>query len=85
MKITEVSVDNVQVEFRGLTLDLTLYGVVSTGGSNRYGSDEPEWADVEHIEIINPRTGKPVTDKLSEELTKLYDEFFVDTLVEQVY
>ncbi len=38
-------------EIKGIELELDVTGDVVSGGSNRFGSDDPEWADIENIEI----------------------------------
>ena len=42
-------------------MPLTAHGSVTHGGSNSYGSDEPEWSDVEVDEVLWFNTGKPIS------------------------
>lgn len=43
-------------------------GDVTEGGSNRYGSDEPAWAEVDNVTLYNAR-GKAVSKRFLDALT----------------
>jgi hypothetical protein len=53
----------VTLTLRGIQIDFEAEGQVETGGSNRYGSDEPAWVAVEDVALSH--NGKPVSDKVT--------------------
>ena len=70
---------NLTVEIRGREFDIVVYGFLSSGGSNSYGSDEPAWTQVEITEIRGLNKNKPVSKRLWDEIMKDYE----DTIVEK--
>jgi hypothetical protein len=70
---------NLTVEIRGHEFDIVVYGFLSSGGSNSYGSDEPAWTQVEITEIRGLNKNKPVSNRLWDEIMKVYE----DTIVEK--
>ena len=72
-----------EVELRGRTFEVIVEGVVTSGGSNSYGSDEPEWTDVEDVEIYRGDNGKPVSVRLHNALLAEYDDKFCQMLMEE--
>lgn len=56
-------------------------GDVTRGGSNGYGSDEPEWADVEDVTLYNSR-GYPVSQRFMDALTASDWEHITTSLIE---
>lgn len=50
-------------------VELEIEGSVETGGSNRYGSDEPEWCEVT-VDSITLPNGKPLPRRMRESLTR---------------
>jgi hypothetical protein len=70
---------NLTVEIRGREFDIVVYGFLSSGGSNSYGSDEPAWTQVEITEIRGLNKNKPVSNRLWDEIMKVYE----DTIVEK--
>jgi len=72
-------------EFRGAYFDVEVYGYVTTGGSNRYGSDEPEWIECEIKDIYNPRTNKRVSKRLYSALEKQFGDWFEEMLIEEYH
>ena len=70
---------NLTVEIRGREFDIVVYGFLSSGGSNSYGSDEPAWTQVEITEIRGLNKNKPVSNRLWDEIMKAYE----DTIVEK--
>jgi hypothetical protein len=50
----------VYFEVAGIEREFNARGLVETGGSNSYGSDEPAWAEVSVTEFTD-QNGNPVT------------------------
>ena len=74
---------NLTVEIRGREIDIVVYGQLTSGGSNSYGSDEPAWCSIEITDIRGLNKNKPVSSRLWDEIMKLYedsinDKFFYD-------
>jgi len=70
-------------DFKGTyQFEVEVYGYVTEGGVNRYGSDEPAWIDCEITSIYNPRTNKKVSKRLYSALEKQFGNWFEETLIE---
>lgn len=67
-----------EVEIRGCLFEIEVYVDVTAGGSNSYGSDEPEWFNLEIEDIRNVRRKKSVSNRLFDEIVKHYENAFVD-------
>ena len=48
----------------GCEFDVNVAADVEQGGSNQYGSDEPEWTVIENRQYTNPKTNKPISERL---------------------
>lgn len=70
------------LEVRGCEVEVDVEGDVLTGGSNRYGSDEPEWCEVQGVVYYNPRTGKRLSPRLTKLIESLHDTYVTDRLAE---
>lgn len=56
-------------------------GHVACGGSNGHYSDEPEWTEVEDVELFNAR-GKRVSKRFMDALSAADMEHITDRLIE---
>ena len=72
----------VTFETKGCTFDVVVEGDVTTGGSNSYHSDEPQWTEVEVEGYSNPVTGKPLSKRLVDWIETNHIEYVVDSLAE---
>jgi hypothetical protein len=71
-------------DFKGTyEFEVEVYGHVTEGGSNRYGSDEPAWIECEITNIYNPKTNKPVSKRLYSVLEKQFGDWFEEILIEE--
>jgi hypothetical protein len=59
--------------------EVVICGDISTGGSNRYGSDEPEWIEVDNVEILRSN-GKPLPRRVEAYI----DTQHIDAIREQL-
>lgn len=62
-------------------IEVSAEGNVTTGGSNRPGSDEPEWAEVTNIRLTMPN-GKPVPRHMLASLCEATWNEITDALIE---
>ena len=69
------------IQIRWLEIDVTIFGNVTTGGSNFHGSDEPEWADVE-IEELQSCDGKPLPRRLGRAVMTKFGEDLEQLLID---
>lgn len=67
---------------RGCEFDVDVEADVTEGGSNSYGSDEPEWIDVQGVAYTHPRTGKPLSQRLTKWIESNHDAYVTDALIE---
>lgn len=67
---------------RGCEFDVDVEADVSEGGSNSYGSDEPAWIDVEGVAYTHPRTGKPLSSRLTKWIESNHGEYADTMLIE---
>lgn len=56
-------------------------GTVTYGGSNSYGSDDPEWTEVEDVTVYNAR-GNRVTQRFLDRIESKTWDYLYDLLVE---
>lgn len=66
---------------KGIEVEVEVEGDVVRGGSNHYGSDEPEWIDVENMTMTRTN-GKPLPKRAAELIWKEYGDYAADMLVE---
>lgn len=64
----------------GMPIDV--YGTVSNGGSNSYGSDEPAWAEVSDVEIYWHGSTRPVTQSFKDSLSAADWEAIDESIIE---
>jgi hypothetical protein len=62
----------VETEIKGCEMNFEVYATVTSGGSNSYGSDEPEWFDVDITDIC--WQGRKVSDRLWNKIIKDYED-----------
>jgi len=72
----------VTVEVRGIEVELDVYGEVESGGSNCYGSTEPEWTEVNEIELWNPVRMREISPKLYKEIISTYEDYITEAILE---
>lgn len=72
----------VTLYFRDNEFDVDCEGEVTRGGSNSYGSDEPAWVEVSGVGYYHPRTGRPVSKRLSNWIDKEHGDYVADMLIE---
>lgn len=63
-------------------LEVEAEGHVSHGGSNSYGSDEPEWTEVEDVELTSPVTGRKLGKRITNAITARQWDYITDLLIE---
>jgi len=68
--------------FRNCYLDLAVYGIISAGGSNGYGSDEPPWLDVE-IDDVRRADGRKISKRLEHALLAEFGDVWAEKLLEE--
>lgn len=69
---------------RGIECTVTLHGEIETGGSDRYGSDEPAWVEVDTVEWT--RTDGSALPPRTEALIKaMYGHKAGQVLIDSVY
>jgi len=73
---------NTEAELKGCLFELEISGSFSSGGSNRYGSDEPEWADTTIDEIVAP-DGRKLSPRLEHALMSKYENVWTEQLIER--
>jgi hypothetical protein len=76
---------NLTVEIRGREFDIVVYGQLTSGGSNRYGSDEPAWRDVEITDIRGRIKNKSVSPRLWDAIMEQYEDVIVDKFFGEYY
>jgi hypothetical protein len=76
---------NLTVEIRGREFDIVVYGQLNSGGSNRYGSDEPAWRDVEILDIRGHNKNKSVSPRLWDAIMEQYEDIIVDKFFGEYY
>ena len=71
--------------FKGTTeFIVSVEAEITTGGSNRHGSTDPEWLEYETKGIYNPRRRyKKLSEALTEALLHEYGEWFDEVLIEE--
>lgn len=62
------------VEVRGREFDIEVYAYIRSGGSSSFGSDEPPWFSVDLNDIYGRHKHKPVSNRLYDEIIKLYED-----------
>lgn len=72
-----------EVEYRGCNFEIEVYYDYSEGGSNSYGSDEPEWVEVEITYIYNTRRLRPISERLSNALLSAYGHIFAADIIHE--
>jgi hypothetical protein len=70
----------ITLSIRSIEVSFEAEGSVSRGGSNRYGSDEPTWAEVEGIELTH--NGEAVSEKVLAKLTRADWEAIEEALID---
>jgi len=68
--------------YKETEFEVDVEGDVSTGGSNSYGSDEPEWFDVEGVTYTHPQRGRPLFPALTRWIEKNHYDYVTDLLIE---
>ena len=76
---------NLKVEIRGREVDIVVYGFLSSGGSNSYGSDEPAWCSVEITDIRGLYKNKPVSNRLYDEIMRLCEDSINDKFLYEYF
>jgi len=71
-----------ELNVRGFDCSVTVYGLASKGGSNRWGSNEPEWVDCELVSICNDR-GKEVSDRLWNAIINEHEDYLIERLLDE--
>ena len=70
-------------DFKGTyQFEIHVEGNVTQGGSNAYGSDDPEWIECEITSIYNPKKNQPVSNRLFKALLDEYEGLFSERLCE---
>ena len=70
--------------FKGThSFEVDVYADYYEGGSNRWGSDEPEWVECTVKEIYKAGTCKRVSERLYSALEKEFGDWFEDLLIEE--
>lgn len=72
-------------DFKGCCFEVEVYAYLEEGGSNSFGSDEPEWVDCTITNIYRTDKFKKVSDRLYSKLEKEYSEWFEESLIEDYY
>jgi len=54
-----MSYTTVTLCFRDIEFGVDVEGHVVRGGSNSYGSDEPEWVEIEGVAYTHPQRARP--------------------------
>jgi len=68
----------------GIECEVTLHGDMAEGGSDRYGSDEPAWVEVDNVEWT--RTDGSALPPRTEALIKaMYGSTATQRLIDSVY
>lgn len=57
-------------------------GHVTHGGSNSYGSDEPEWTEVDDVTLSSPDSGRKLGKRITAALTAKDWDYITDCLIE---
>jgi len=78
--MTEYS-SNFLVEVRGFEFYVEVDAEIDTGGSNHYGSIEPEWVDCEITDIRNPRRGRNMSKRLKDYIIQAYKDYFTEAMI----
>lgn len=72
-----------ELDIDGEDTSVTVWGELTSGGSTRWGSDEPPWFDVE-IEDIRYDDNSKVPDVVFNKIVDVYGEHISDTF-ERMY
>lgn len=72
----------IELEHRGCTFEVDVEGQVLRGGSNRHGSDEPPWIDVEGVGYTHPRTGRALSRRLSNWIDSNHGDYVAECLMD---
>ena len=72
----------VTVYVKGYEFEIDVYADVSSGGSSSYGSDEPEWVNVDFKDIYNPRRKKAVSDRLYDKIVEEFGDYIEEKFQE---
>jgi hypothetical protein len=70
----------------GTEYELTVYAEadVTEGGSNAYGSDDPEWCEVDNVVLTSTVTGRKVGKRIMKSIQALGQmDHITDLIVEQ--
>jgi len=68
--------------YKEIEFDVDVEGDVVRGGSNSYGSDEPEWIDIEGVAYTHPQRGTPLSPRLVKWIEKNHDDYVSERLIE---
>jgi len=66
---------------KGIEVTVLVEGNIVEGGSNSYGSDEPEWTEIQDMVVTRP-CGRKLSPRLRALLDKEYGEHMGDMLIE---
>lgn len=70
----------VTIEIKGYEFEIDVYADISCGGSSSYGSDEPEWIDVDFKSIYNSK--RKVSDRLYNKIVEEYGDYIEEKFIE---
>ena len=73
----------ITLEVRGIEVEVEATATILTGGSNSYGSDEPEWVEVEDIDLWHPTRARRLSPALHKLIMDEYESYIGDVLIEQ--
>lgn len=68
---------------RGHDVEVEVIGTITTGGSNSHGSDEPEWIEIEGIEVWHGTRHRRVRPALAKLIIDEYESYIHELLAEQ--
>ena len=70
----------VTIDIKGYEFEIDVYADITCGGSPSYGSDEPEWVDVDFKSIYN--SGRKVSDRLYNKIVEEYGDYIEEKFIE---
>jgi hypothetical protein len=70
----------VTIEIKGYEFEIDVYADITYGGSPSYGSDEPEWIDVDFKSIYNSK--RKVSDRLYNKIVEEYGDYIEEKFIE---
>lgn len=89
MKFSHYMTATTDIEYKGCVFDVQILGRVISGGSNRWGSDEPEWSDVEITEVNGIRLKNhswrlvKLSKRLEAKLLEEFGDYFEKLIIER--